>query len=153
MARMKWMALVAVAGALGACASPRADAALQAQTSLIGMSKADLLSCAGAPAASVASVPNEEVLTYESRTLSGYAAGPSVGLGFFGGSGNIGYGFGMPIGPTPYVDDSQNCRASFTIRNGKVARVVYGGTDVRQTQRLEQCYQIIENCLPRPANP
>lgn len=145
--KIVWV-LLAGATALGGCASPRADAALEAQNSLIGMRKADLVSCAGAPTAAMQTVPGEEVLTYESRNITGYPSGPSFGIGVFGGSGNVGYGFGVPVGGAPYVDDSQNCRASFTIRNGVVARVVYGGSDVGQTRRLEQCYQIIENCLP-----
>lgn len=147
------LAGLAGAVALAGCASPRADAALQAQSSLVGMRKADLVSCAGAPTAAMQTQPGEEVLTYESRRVSGYAPGPSFGFGVFGGSGPYGYGFGVPVASGPYVDDSQNCRASFTIRNGVVARVVYGGSDVSQTNRLEQCYQIIENCLPPAATP
>ncbi|PWR24119.1 hypothetical protein [Zavarzinia compransoris] len=143
---------LAAAGGLAGCASPRADAALEAQNNLVGMSKATLLSCAGAPAAAMAASPTEEVLTYESRSVRGYRSGPSFGLGIFGGSGHVGYGMGFPIfGGADYVDDSENCRASFTLRNGVVTKVVYGGTDQRTAQRLEQCYQILENCLQRPA--
>lgn len=148
--KIVWV-LLAGAATLGGCASPRADAALEAQNGLIGMRKADLVSCAGAPNAAMQTVPGEEVLTYESRNITSYPSGPSFGVGVFGGSGNFGYGFGLPVGAPSYVDDGQNCRASFTIRNGVVARVVYGGSDVSQTRRLEQCYQIIENCLTRPA--
>ncbi|RJF88026.1 hypothetical protein D3874_14195 [Oleomonas cavernae] len=133
---------------LAGCANPRAEAAAQAQTSLVGLRKADLLSCAGAPAAAMQANPGEEVLTYESRKVSGYASGPSFGLGFFGGGGNVGYGLGLPLGGSSYVDDD-NCRASFTIRNGAVTRIVYGGSDASYTSRLAQCYQIVENCLPR----
>ncbi|MDD3445413.1 MAG: hypothetical protein PHS60_08380 [Zavarzinia sp.] len=141
-----------LAAGLAGCASPRADAALEAQNSLIGMPKTKLLSCAGAPAASAQSGPNEEVLTYESRRITGYGGGPSFGVGVFGGSGNVGYAMGFPVFGTPYVEDVDNCRASFTLRDGIVVRVVYGGSDGRTTRRLEQCYQIIENCLQPPAN-
>lgn len=140
-------ASVAALGLAG-CANPRAEAAAQAQSSLVGLRKADLLSCAGAPAAAMQSSPGEEVLTYESRKVSGYSSGPSFGLGFFGGGGNVGYGLGLPIGGSSYVDDD-NCRATFTIRNGAVARIVYGGADDSYSSRLAQCYQIVENCLPR----
>lgn len=143
---------LAALGGLAGCASPRADAALEAQNNLVGMSKATLLSCAGAPAAAMAASPSEEVLTYESRAVRGYRSGPSFGVGFGGGSGNFGYGMGFPIfGGSDYVDDSENCRATFTLRNGFVTKVVYGGTDPRTGRRLEQCYQIVENCLQRPA--
>lgn len=147
--RSVFLGLVAVALATGlaGCADPRVEAATQAQTSLVGLRKADLLSCAGAPTASMPSVPGEEVLTYESRNVSGYSSGPTFGLGVFGGGGNVGYGMGFPIGST-HVDDD-NCRATFTIRNGVVARVVYGGSNPSQSSRLAQCYQIVENCLPR----
>ncbi|MCF4164369.1 hypothetical protein L2U69_01750 [Zavarzinia compransoris] len=142
------MPLVLMAAGLGACANPRADAAISAQNSLVGLTKARLLSCAGAPAAAMASSPNEEVLTYESRHVTGYSSGPSFGFGVFGASGSVGYGLGFPVFGGTRVEDVDNCRATFTLRDGVVTRVVYGGSDDRTTRRLEQCYQIVENCLP-----
>lgn len=142
--------LLAVAGAvlgLGACANPRADAAIGAQTALIGMTRADLVSCAGVPTGVLATGSGEEVLTYESRQGAAYGSGASVGFGAYGG--NFGYGLGFPVGPS-YVEETRTCRASFTLRNNVVSRVVYGGADNNYGDRLTQCYQIVENCIPRP---
>ncbi len=134
--------------ALGGCANPRADAAIHAQNDLIGMRRADLVSCAGVPTGVLATGPTEEVLTYESRQAAAYGTGASVGFGGYGG--NFGYGLGFPVGPS-YVEETRSCRATFTLRNNVVTRVVYGGPGNDYGDRLAQCYQIIENCVPRPA--
>lgn len=143
--RLTLLALAGTALGVAGCANPRADAAIRAQSSLIGMKRADLLSCAGVPTGTIATGPGEEVLTYESRQGAAYGSGASVGVGGY--SGHFGYGFGFPIGPS-YVEETRTCRATFTLRNNIVTRVVYGGADNNYGDRLTQCYQIVENCVP-----
>ena len=132
-----------------ACANPRIDEALVAQDLLRGMPKQTLLSCAGVPVRSAA-VDNVEFLTYRSSQVTYVDRGPR--FGFFGGFSEhrsaYGVGLGLPLfgtGSESY-GESVACEATFTLRNGIVERIVYGGTE-GPYGRLNQCYNIVENCL------
>lgn len=131
---------------LAACANPRADQALAAQRTLVGMSKQDLLSCAGVPDRS-ATINNIDYFTYSSRRTVAYSTGPAFWGSRYGYPG-WGYGFGFPYYDA-YDLRTYDCDATFTLRNGLVERVVYGG-DVDGASRLGQCYAIVENCLGPP---
>ncbi|MCM8737234.1 hypothetical protein M5E06_24245 [Azospirillum sp. A1-3] len=137
------VAALAAAGALGGCANPAADEALVAQTALIGMSKATLLSCAGVPERQ-ATVDNREFFTYRSSRIVSYPSAPP--LGYYGGWGwpHYGYGYGWPS--YGYEVNSFDCEATFSLRNGVVERVVYGGAS-GGSARLGQCYAIVQNCM------
>jgi len=136
---------------LVACANPAADQALYAQTALVGMPKVTLLSCAGVPDRQ-AVVGNQEFYTYHSGRIVSYPG--TVGL--WGGRGWPGYGYG---GGFPVYDSdvrSMTCEATFTLRNGAVERLVYGGSP-GGSGTLGQCYDVVQNCLaqvpqqtPRP---
>jgi len=144
--------LAALALPLGSCANPRADEALFAQRAFIGMSKQTLLSCAGVPERS-ATIDNVEYFTYGSQRIVSY---PSSNWGWYGrhGPGWAGwpyYGYDWPA--TTYDVRSYSCEATFTLRNGKVERVVYGGDDGAGGSRLAQCYNIVENCLTQVPHP
>ena len=129
-----------VVGAVGACANPAAEQAMYAQSALVGMSKQALLSCAGVPERQ-ASVGNLEYFTYDSRRLVSYP-----GWGGYGGYWGPRYGYG-PGWPTYAGDISTvDCEATFTLRNGSVERVVYGGGS-RYGSGLGQCYTIVQNCI------
>ncbi|MFS2009246.1 hypothetical protein ACCD06_05170 [Azospirillum sp. CT11-132] len=134
---------LASAGALGGCANPAADEALAAQTALIGMSKATLLSCAGVPERQ-ATVGNQEFFTYRSSRIVSYPSTPPIG--YYGGWGwpYYGYGYGWPS--YGYEVNSFDCEATFSLRNGVVERVVYGGAS-GGSARLGQCYAIVQNCM------
>ncbi|MBP2227770.1 hypothetical protein J2847_001052 [Azospirillum agricola] len=143
-----------VVGTLAACANPAADQALMAQTALVGMPKATLLSCAGVPDRQ-ATVDNREFFTYRSVRIASYPS-PGVGLYGTGWGPHYGYGWGWPAyGSEVYSFD---CDATFSLRNGVVERVTYGGSSGGAT-RLGQCYAIIQNCLAQapsvsaPSNP
>ncbi len=131
-----------VAGTLAACANPAADQALFAQSALVGMPKSTLLSCAGVPDRQ-AVVDNREYFTYRSARLVSY---PSPAVGFYGGGWgpHFGYGLGWPAYGAEVA--SFDCDATFSLRNGSVERVVYGGSSGGAT-RLGQCYAIVQNCL------
>lgn len=125
---------------LVACANPAADQALFAQSALIGMPKATLLSCAGVPDRQ-ATVDNLEFFTYRSGRISSYPG--SVGM--WGGHWGPGWGgWGYPA----YDVDirSTTCEATFTLRSGAVERLVYGGAP-GGTSTLGQCYHVVGNCL------
>ncbi|KAA0576941.1 hypothetical protein FZ983_22290 [Azospirillum sp. B21] len=137
------VASLAVAGALAGCANPAADEALVAQTALIGLPKETLLSCAGVPERQ-ATVDNRDFFTYRSSRLVSYPSPPP--LGYYGGWGwpHYGYGYGWPA--YGYEVNSFDCEATFSLRNGVVERVVYGGAS-GGSARLGQCYAIVQNCM------
>jgi len=136
--------------ALLSCANPRADEALFAQKALIGMPKQTLLSCAGVPERS-ASVDNMEFFTYTSQRTVTYAS-PSP---WFGGR-YPGYTYGYPYygwPDTSYDVRTFSCAATFTLRNGLVERLVYGGAEGISPSQLAQCHTILENCLAQVPHP
>ena len=141
----KFILLGAAAVALASCANPRADEALFAQQAFIGMSKQTLLSCAGVPERST-TVDNLEYFTYTSnRTVAYQSYVPYMGPGRF-----YGYGYGYPYygGYAPTYDlRTFSCQATFTLRNGVVERLVYGGPEGTGPSQLAQCQTIIETCL------
>ena len=143
---------VAGVGLLVACANPAADQALYAQSALVGMPKATLLSCAGVPDRQ-ATADNLEFYTYHSGRIT---STPTGSLGLWGGrrGPGFGYGWGYPL----YDVDvrSTTCEATFTLRNGAVERLVYGGAP-GGGGTLGQCWYVVQNCLalapqqtPRP---
>lgn len=133
---------LAVSGfcAVAACASPAADNAMFAQDALIGLPKQTLLSCAGVPNRQ-ATAGDREFFTYNSSRLVSYPA-----WGGYGGYWGAPYGWGG--WPGYYAADvySVDCEATFTLRNGVVERIVYGGASYGSS-RLGQCYAIVQNCL------
>ena len=122
---------------LTACQSPRIADAVAAQQTMIGMPKVALLQCAGAPSRS-ASSEGIEVLTYDATRLAS-KPGPD-----YGGGGWRHWWAGERGGAT----ESRNCQASFIMESGRVTRVMYGSADSDGERRLDQCYAIVENCLP-----
>jgi len=143
----KFVLLGAAAIALASCANPRADEALFAQQAFVGMPKQTLLSCAGVPERST-TVGDLEYFTYtSSRTVAYQSYAPIMGPGGFYGHG---YGYGYPYygGFAPTYDfRSFSCQATFTLRNGVVERLVYGGPEGIGPSQLAQCQTIIETCL------
>lgn len=139
--------LALVAGlALAGCANPQADQALYAQRAFVGMPKQVLLSCAGVPDRE-ARVDNIEYYTYNSERVT---STPSM-HGGWGGPGWGPYGWHRPWWgfDYPYANDieTRSCKATFTLRDGVVEKVVYGGATEAGSARLGQCYTIVQNCL------
>lgn len=125
-------AVAAFFGLLSGCALQRAQIAQQAQTALIGMSKADLLSCAGAPTR-YAKAGDMEVMTY-------------VGGGDT--HGTIGGGWGNSAGAADISLYQRSCTANFTLRNDRVIKITYAGRTGGLITQGEQCAFIIQNCVP-----
>ena len=137
----KAYAAMAVAAGLmlaGCAVGPKAQLAQRAQTTLVGMPKSQLLSCAGVPARQ-AVAEGHEYYTYVHG--SGYAGGPSTSIGIGGGSSSgvgVGLGFGFPL----FGGSSSYCEATFVLQNGVVQRINYpAGAD------LSDCGSIVQNCM------
>jgi hypothetical protein len=141
----------ALAFLVAGCASQQADQAAFAQKALVGMPKERLLACAGAPD-KMATADATEYYTYTSQRL---VSTPNL-------RGSFGYGYGRRWSPffgyygLGYDDgpdiQSQDCKATFIIKNGAVQGIVYGSDSDGPSARLSQCYRIVENCLS-PAVP
>lgn len=123
--------LLVLAGFSG-CAIQRAGMASRAQSELVGMSKKDLLSCAGVP------LRQERVDALEFLTYAG--GGDSVGVAV-----------GTLTSPSSAVAAGKSarryCEATFVLKDGIVQRVNYQGRTGGLLTKGEQCAFIIENCL------
>jgi hypothetical protein len=126
------MAVLAVA----ACANPGNEMALRAPESLVGMSKGDLLACAGVPDRTVTS-GDLTFLSYMRQQTSvhrDFDWEPSPWLG--------------PGRPMLWERDvttysrTYRCEATFTIRGDRVAELRYN-----QDRDASLCYRIVGNCV------
>jgi len=127
----------------------RQQQALTAQSDLVGLSEARLLSCAGTPSRTRAD-GNTHYLTYQS---AGMSADEAAGVGGFGGTGGtdmgispVNAGIGQKIGTSAL--DPNYCEATFTLVDGRVAEVRYrtsGGY-----LRTAQCSDIVAPCMGGP---
>ena len=140
--------LVALAGltlaGLAACASdsPNAGVAERAQAQLVGLPKAQLLTCAGEPTRQ-AVVDGSEYYTYSKRpdyTSDGPNASLAVGAATGEGIG-LALGIGVPAFSTQGV---QGCDATFVLRGGVVRQVSYP-----MGANLEDCGPIVAACMAR----
>lgn len=125
--------------ALAGCVSTAAETSWRAQRSLVGMPKSALLSCAGVPTRQ-ASADGLEFLTYSSQRIDSVP-------GWMGW--DWGPGWHHPYGAWGYQTSetrSTDCEATFTLRNGVVERLVYGGDGANGI--YSQCATIVANCVP-----
>jgi hypothetical protein len=128
----KSFAVVLCGFVLASCAIQRADIANRAQTELIGMSKKDLLLCAGVP------LRQERVDDLEFLTYAG--GGDSVG-GAVATSTSSKTAFAVGKSAHRY------CEATFVLKDGTVQKVNYQGRTGGLLTRGEQCAFIVENCV------
>ena len=114
---------------LSACASQhRAAVANRAQTELVGMSKKDLLMCAGVPIRQDR-VDDVEFLTY-------------------GGGGDSTTAAVVTSRRTAASKTAQRyCEATFVLKDGVVQQVNYQGRTGGLFSKGEQCAFIVENCV------
>lgn len=125
---------------LAGCAEgPKAQLAQRAQTTLVGMPKSQLLSCAGVPARQAAA-DAREYYTYVHG--SGYGVGgPSTSIGIGGGSGGVGLGLGLGF-PLFGGGSGGYCEATFVLQSGVVQQVNYPAGS-----NLPDCGSIVQNCM------
>lgn len=129
---------------LAACAgnSKDADLAERAQTQLVGLPKAALLSCAGVPSRQ-AVVNGTEYYTYSTRPAV-ETDSPGMGVGMSGGTAEgigLSLGIGVPLatGRTP-----RGCDATFVLRGGTVQQVSYP-----MGASIADCGALMGNCMAR----
>jgi hypothetical protein len=118
--------------ALAGCAAHhRAEVAKQAQVDLVGYTKAQILSCAGAPVRSDRA-QDIEVLTY---VAGGDSTGAVVGVA----QSSVGVGV---VG-----SHKRYCEVTFVLRGGVVEKVNYAGRTGGAATKGEQCAVVVEGCL------
>lgn len=135
--------LAALVG-LAACAGdgPGTGMAQSAQTQLVGLPKAKLLSCAGVPARQ-AVVDGSEYYTYSQRpAYDSDGLNASLGVGAATGEG-IGLGVGIGV-PAFSSSGTQGCDATFVLRGGVVQQVSYP-----MGANLDACGAIVTACMAR----
>ncbi len=128
-------AIVVLSLALSGCIVQRTIVANRAQTELVGITKTQLLSCAGAPHRQ----ERAEVLEF---------------LTYEGGGGSVGFGVLTQTSPSMGVgvggSNRRYCEATFVLRNGVVQSVNYQGRTGGLITKGEQCAFIVESCLGQP---
>jgi hypothetical protein len=122
------IALAGLGALLGACSIDRSKTAEQAETKLIGMSRAEIYRCAGLPHRE-ATLGGTQYLTYDNRLTSSNA----LTLPFVGG--------GLTQGNDNY------CRTTITLDNDKVSSVNYAGATGAFYAGLAQCAYTVEACV------
>lgn len=114
------------------CAIQRAEIAGRAQTELIGMSKKDLLLCAGVP------LRQEHIEDLEF-------------LSFAGGGDSVGSAVVTRTSPSTAVAVGKSahryCEATFILKNGVIQKINYQGRTGGLLTKGEQCAFIVENCI------
>lgn len=139
-AQMRRFGILAALLVLGACANPAAERATAAQTALVGMPEQALLACAGVPDRTAVQ-GDIEYFTYDRSGTGGYGW-PSASVGVGGGSSSgvgVGVGFGFPVFGGGRSND---CEATFTLRNGVVQQLQYRAGD-----SVAACAPIVQSCL------
>ena len=130
------------------CAIHRASVASRAQKEMIGMSKRNLLACAGTPArAAVAG--GTEFLTYVSGgDTVGSVNTYSTGHGSYTYHGG-GYGSGtyQSYGGGVVSTERRYCEVTFVLEDGVVSKINYSGRTGGLLTKGEQCAFAVENCL------
>lgn len=130
---MKSTIILALCGlTLCACAFQRAEIASKAQTELVGMTKADLLTCAGVP-------------------LRQERLGDLEFLTYAGGGDSVGSAVATETSSTSAVvagnATHRYCEATFVLKDGIVKKVNYQGRTGGLLTKGEQCAFIVENCV------
>jgi len=126
------IAIISICLISGCAVHQRAEIAFRAKTELIGLSKKDLLSCAGVP------VRQEKVDDLEFLTYTG-------------GGDYVDTGYATQTSPSSAAVVSKKhhryCEATFILKDGKVDKINYSGRTGGRSTQGEQCAFIVEGCL------
>ena len=137
--RRVWLA--AVCGlVVASCAVMRAKEATEAQATMVGMSKEQILACMGVPAAKAVEGATE-VWSYNSGN------GQTVGFGSSSASVSGGRGYASGYGFSSMVTQQRFCTVNVTMLNGRVDRINYVGPTGGLITQGEQCAFAIDNCV------
>jgi len=129
------LSVLLAAGLLAGCIFERSQEAKEARTQLIGMSRSQILACAGQPRSTVKD-GDLEVFSY-------YVGAPN-------------YDEILGIKPTDAqritgTSQPKNCRVRIMFRSGIVDKVDYSGNTGGLFSRDETCASVINRCLPSAA--
>jgi hypothetical protein len=116
---------------LGACATGEARTAGEARNQLVGLSRTDLMMCAGFPTKTEQVGPQHELMTYERDTKDG--GGVNLALPVIGG--------------VSYTGQGGYCHATFEIVDGAVARLGYAGDNDQPGAPNATCAPLVRDCL------
>ena len=137
--RRVWLA--AMCGLIVAsCAVMRAKEANDAQVTMVGLSKEQILACMGVPAAKAVEGATE-VWSYNSGN------GQTVGFGSSSASVSGGRGYASGYGFSSMVTQQRFCTVNVTMLNGRVDRINYVGPTGGLITQGEQCAFAIDNCV------
>src|ERR1035437_9430061 len=137
--RRVWLA--AMCGLIVAsCAVMRAKEANEAQATMVGMSKEQILACMGPPIAKAVEGMTE-VWSYNSG--NGKTVGFGTSSASVSGDRNYAYGSGF----STMVTEQRFCTVNVTITNGRVDRINYVGPTGGLITQGEQCAFAIDNCV------
>jgi outer membrane protein assembly factor BamE (lipoprotein component of BamABCDE complex) len=128
--KTKFVCALIIASVSAGCSIQRAQVAAQAQTTMIGMSKEQVLACMGPPITK-ATEGATEVWSYQSG--NGHTDVAASG-GRFWGTG---------------TSTQRFCTVNVTMTGGRVAQLNYVGPTGGLLTAGEQCAFALENCTPR----
>lgn len=132
---MRRIALMLATLSLAGCGYGASQTAHQAQISMIGMSEADLLACAGPPAKTTELNPAAFVDTY--------SYSPAAGNGFT-------LTLPFTLGGVALGGSGTGCRADIRLVDHRVAEVHYTGADDMTIGSDGVCAPIFRGCLRQP---
>ncbi len=138
---MRWLVASVMALLVAACASERAQIATVAQARMIGLTKAQLLACAGAPYAAAID-GDTEILSFEAPD-GGEAAGHPTPLASTRPT-NLGQTSAatFPLGRLR----QKHCIARVVLVGDHVRRVSYVGSAGTPLTDIERCASVVEPC-------
>ncbi len=116
---------------LSACKFQRAAVAKSAQTQMLGMSRHDVLICAG--------VPQRETKDGTTDFMTYTGGGDSTGVAFATGNGSS----GIAVGASRH----RYCEVTFVLDDDKVVKVNYAGRTGGYASQGEQCAFVVQNCV------
>jgi len=138
----KVLAVFICALIVAGCAIMRAKEANEAQVTMVGMSKEQILACMGVPAGKAVEGATE-VWSYNSGN------GQTVGFGTSSASVSGGRGYATGYGTSSMVTQQRFCTVNVTMVNGRVDRINYVGPTGGLITQGEQCAFAIENCVQK----
>jgi hypothetical protein len=121
----------------------RAKEANEAQATMVGMSKEQILACMGPPASKAAEGATE-VWSYNSGN------GQTVGYGTSTANVYGGRGYATGFGTSSLVTQQRFCTVNVTMVGGRVDRINYVGPTGGLITQGEQCAFAIDNCVQKP---
>ena len=139
--------LAALAVLATGCTIAQSVDANRAKEEMVGMSRIELLACAGLPG-NVYSEGDTEIMVYYTQggvvgtgsSIAGSQYDGTYGMGRYSGS-SYGGGFGFSQSKV------QDCQTTFVLRHGKIDRVNMVGRGEGAAVPDSQCEPIIRNCI------